>query len=203
MFQHLIARAVLGLGWVQRKSDGSQSWHDYLRKGVQVLCIERVMHRTRFSWRLGGGCLPGSVPRGCSPPSPTPPHPPPRCCCRTPAEPARPLTARSTAWSTAVVPNGVATGLDIGFSNYSLVFITLSFYVMCKSTTPLFLLFFAIAWGIEKPSWCVQLPWYNSSIPQRELMGCRAVMTHMRFLWVDPADAEAGLHCKDWSALAA
>lgn len=55
---------------------------------------------------------------------------------------------------TAVVPNGVATGLDIGLSNYSLVYITLSFYVMCKSTTPLFLLVFAIAWGIEKPSWC-------------------------------------------------
>jgi solute carrier family 35 protein C2 len=53
----------------------------------------------------------------------------------------------------SVVPNGIATGLDIGFSNYSLVFITLSFYVMCKSTTPLFLLTFAIAWGIEKPSW--------------------------------------------------
>ena len=52
-----------------------------------------------------------------------------------------------------MVPNGVATGLDIGFSNYSLVFITLSFYVMCKSTTPLFLLAFAIAWGIERPSW--------------------------------------------------
>ena len=50
----------------------------------------------------------------------------------------------------SVVPNGVATGLDIGFSNYSLVFITLSFYVMCKSTTPLFLLTFAILWGIEK-----------------------------------------------------
>ncbi|KAG7670945.1 hypothetical protein Ndes2437A_g04581 [Nannochloris sp. 'desiccata'] len=53
----------------------------------------------------------------------------------------------------SVVPNGIATGLDIGFSNYSLVFITLSFYVMCKSTTPLFLLTFAIIWGIEKPSW--------------------------------------------------
>lgn len=50
----------------------------------------------------------------------------------------------------AVVPNGVATGLDIGFSNYSLVFISLSFYVMCKSTVPLFLLAFAIAWGIER-----------------------------------------------------
>lgn len=49
-----------------------------------------------------------------------------------------------------VLPNGIATGLDIGFSNFSLVFITLSFYVMCKSTTPLFLLTFAIAWGIER-----------------------------------------------------
>jgi len=49
-----------------------------------------------------------------------------------------------------VVPNGVATGLDIGLSNTSLAFITLSFYVMCKSTTPLFLLTFAIIWGIER-----------------------------------------------------
>jgi solute carrier family 35 protein C2 len=52
-----------------------------------------------------------------------------------------------------VVPNGIATGLDIGFSNYSLVFISLSFYVMCKSTTPIFLLCFSFAWGIERPSW--------------------------------------------------
>lgn len=50
----------------------------------------------------------------------------------------------------AVFPNGVATGLDIGLSNYSLVFISLSFYVMCKSTVPLFLLAFAIMWRIEK-----------------------------------------------------
>lgn len=48
-----------------------------------------------------------------------------------------------------VVPNGVATGLDIGLSNTSLAFISLSFYVMLKSTTPLFLLTFAILWGIE------------------------------------------------------
>lgn len=52
-----------------------------------------------------------------------------------------------------VFPNGVITGLDIGFSNKSLVFITMSFYTMCKSTTPLFLLLFAFVWGIEKPSW--------------------------------------------------
>lgn len=49
-----------------------------------------------------------------------------------------------------MVPNGITTGLDIGFSNKSLVFINLSFYTMCKSTVPVFLLFFAFVWGIEK-----------------------------------------------------
>lgn len=51
---------------------------------------------------------------------------------------------------TAVFPNGVCTGLDIGLSNFSLALITLSFYTMCKSTTPVFLLMFAFLWGIEK-----------------------------------------------------
>ena len=49
-----------------------------------------------------------------------------------------------------VVPNGMATGLDIGLSNFSLSLITLSFYTMCKSTTPVFLLFFCFAWGLER-----------------------------------------------------
>jgi hypothetical protein len=53
----------------------------------------------------------------------------------------------------AVVVNGVSTGLDIGLSNYSLMLITLSFYTMCKSTTPVFLLMFAFIWGIER---CVE-----------------------------------------------
>lgn len=49
-----------------------------------------------------------------------------------------------------MVPNGVTTGLDIGFSNMSLVFITMSFYTMCKSTVPVFLLGFAFLWRIER-----------------------------------------------------
>lgn len=49
-----------------------------------------------------------------------------------------------------VAPNGVSTGLDIGLSLVSLHFITLSFYTMCKATSPLFLLFFAILWGLER-----------------------------------------------------
>lgn len=56
-------------------------------------------------------------------------------------------------YGTQVVPNGMCTGLDIGLSNFSLSLITLSFYTMCKSTTPLFLLLFAFVWGLEKPSW--------------------------------------------------
>lgn len=50
-------------------------------------------------------------------------------------------------------PAGVTTGLDIALSNQSLVFITMSFYTMCKSTTPVFLLFFAFIWRIERPCW--------------------------------------------------
>jgi len=70
------------------------------------------------------------------------------------------LIARSPSpplpWATycrVVLPNGITTGLDIGLSNKSLVFITMSFYTMCKSTTPVFLLLFAFAMRIERPSW--------------------------------------------------
>jgi drug/metabolite transporter (DMT)-like permease len=56
-----------------------------------------------------------------------------------------------------VLPNGVATGLDIAFSNTSFAFITLSFYTMCKSSAPLFLLLFAFIWRIETPTWSLAL----------------------------------------------
>ncbi|GLC42101.1 hypothetical protein PLESTB_000630800 [Pleodorina starrii] len=68
---------------------------------------------------------------------------------------AQRTTTRRMPWSDyfrLVVPNGIITGLDIGFSNKSMVYINLSFYTMCKSTVPVFLLFFAFVWGIEKPS---------------------------------------------------
>ena len=60
------------------------------------------------------------------------------------------LMRRRPCCAPAVVVNGVSTGLDIGLSNYSLMLITLSFYTMCKSTTPVFLLMFAFIWGIER-----------------------------------------------------
>jgi hypothetical protein len=39
-----------------------------------------------------------------------------------------------------VAPSALTFALDIGFSNYALVFLTVTFYTMCKSSAPLFLL---------------------------------------------------------------
>ncbi|KAI8898098.1 triose-phosphate transporter family-domain-containing protein [Globomyces pollinis-pini] len=51
-----------------------------------------------------------------------------------------------------VVPCGLATGLDIGLSNSSLKYVSLSFYTMVKSAAPVFILLFAYLFGLEKPS---------------------------------------------------
>ena len=51
-----------------------------------------------------------------------------------------------------IAPAGVITALDIGASNWSYVFISVSFYTVCKSTAPMFLLMFAFCARIEKPS---------------------------------------------------
>ena len=54
---------------------------------------------------------------------------------------------------TRISPCGAATGLDIGLSNMSLRFITLTFYTMCKSSVLGFVLLFAFLFRLEKPSW--------------------------------------------------
>eukprot|EP00892_Ulva_mutabilis_P004910 jgi/Ulvmu1/2791/UM140_0021.1 len=74
-----------------------------------------------------------------------------KCVAARTLDPGEPRTW--AVWTRTVLPNGVATGLDIGFSNLSLVFITLSFYTMCKSSAPLFLLLCAFIWRIESPTW--------------------------------------------------
>lgn len=63
---------------------------------------------------------------------------------------------RSMSWNDylkLVLPNGIITGCDIAFSNKSLVYISLAFYTMVKSSSPAFLLLFAFIWGLERPSW--------------------------------------------------
>lgn len=53
----------------------------------------------------------------------------------------------------SVGPTGLASGIDVGFSNWGLELVTISLYTMTKSTTIIFILIFAIILGLEKKSW--------------------------------------------------
>ncbi|GJJ73563.1 solute carrier family 35, member C2 [Entomortierella parvispora] len=55
------------------------------------------------------------------------------------------------SYVTQVVPCAIAAALEICMANASLMYITLSFYTMIKSSTPIWVLFFAFAFGLEKP----------------------------------------------------
>jgi solute carrier family 35, member C2 len=52
-------------------------------------------------------------------------------------------------WASISVPCGLVTSLDVGLSNLSLVSITITFYTMVKSSTPIFVLAWAYIFGIE------------------------------------------------------
>jgi len=52
-----------------------------------------------------------------------------------------------------LIPTGLISALDIGLSNWSLVYITVPLYTMVKSTSILFILFFALILRLEKMRW--------------------------------------------------
>ncbi|KAM0719104.1 hypothetical protein Q7P37_005009 [Cladosporium fusiforme] len=54
---------------------------------------------------------------------------------------------------TRIGPCGTATALDIGLGNFSLRFISLTFFTMCKSSVLAFVLLFAFLFRLEQPSW--------------------------------------------------
>lgn len=54
---------------------------------------------------------------------------------------------------TRLGPCGTATALDIGLGNFSLRFISLTFYTMCKSSVLGFVLLFAFLFRLENPTW--------------------------------------------------
>ena len=56
-------------------------------------------------------------------------------------------------WALVSVPCGLVTALDVGLSNLSLVSITITFYTMVKSSTPIFVLGWAYVFGIERITW--------------------------------------------------
>ena len=57
------------------------------------------------------------------------------------------------SWLRTIAPVGFFMGLDIGLSNISLVYITVSFYTLTKTTSLIFTLFVSFITGIEKFSW--------------------------------------------------
>ncbi|KAI7705003.1 TPT-domain-containing protein, partial [Hortaea werneckii] len=68
-----------------------------------------------------------------------------------PEEERKPLMTR-WFYFTRIGPCGTATALDIGLGNFSLRFITLTFYTMCKSSVLAFVLGFAFIFRLEKPT---------------------------------------------------
>ena len=56
-------------------------------------------------------------------------------------------------WITISIPCGAVTSADVGLSNLSMVFITITFYTMVKASTPIFVLGWAYLFGIERITW--------------------------------------------------
>lgn len=54
---------------------------------------------------------------------------------------------------TRIGPCGTATAMDIGLGNFSLRFISLTFFTMCKSSVLGFVLLFAFIFKLEHPTW--------------------------------------------------
>lgn len=54
---------------------------------------------------------------------------------------------------TRIGPCGTATAMDIGLGNFSLRFISLTFFTMCKSSVLGFVLLFAFLFNLEQPTW--------------------------------------------------
>ncbi|KAF9206399.1 Triose-phosphate Transporter, partial [Haplosporangium sp. Z 27] len=61
------------------------------------------------------------------------------------------------SYVTQVVPCAIAAALEICMANASLMYITLSFYTMIKSSTPIWVLVFAFFFKLEKPRWSLIL----------------------------------------------
>ncbi|XP_070600402.1 LOW QUALITY PROTEIN: solute carrier family 35 member C2 [Erythrolamprus reginae] len=70
-----------------------------------------------------------------------------RCC---PAAPGRALLPWA-AYLRQVAPTALSTALDVGLSNWSFLYITVSLYTMTKSSAVLFILLFSLVFKLEEP----------------------------------------------------
>lgn len=62
-----------------------------------------------------------------------------------------PLNLPWSVYLKNIAPIAIFSALDIGFSNWSLLFITISLYTMSKSTALIFVLLFSILFRLQKP----------------------------------------------------
>lgn len=60
------------------------------------------------------------------------------------------LTLTWPLYMRRIIPTGIASAADIGLSNWSLQYITISLYTMSKSTVILFIFFFSVLFKLEK-----------------------------------------------------
>lgn len=67
------------------------------------------------------------------------------CCTKKPR-----VTLPWPVYLRRIAPTALATALDIGLSNWSFLFITISLYTMTKSSAVLFILFFSLVFRLEK-----------------------------------------------------
>eukprot|EP00908_Phaeocystis_cordata_P012629 Transcript_23614.p1 GENE.Transcript_23614~~Transcript_23614.p1 ORF type:complete len:531 (-),score=209.62 Transcript_23614:33-1625(-) len=59
--------------------------------------------------------------------------------------------ASPRVWCLQIAPTGFAAALDIGLSNLSFLYISVTYYTIVKSTVPLWILLLSIAMGLQKP----------------------------------------------------
>ncbi|XP_042318119.1 solute carrier family 35 member C2 isoform X1 [Sceloporus undulatus] len=64
--------------------------------------------------------------------------------------PGRPLLPWG-AYLRQVAPTALSTALDVGLSNWSFLYVTVSLYTMTKSSAVLFILFFSLVFKLEEP----------------------------------------------------
>ncbi|XP_072852635.2 solute carrier family 35 member C2 isoform X2 [Pogona vitticeps] len=73
------------------------------------------------------------------------------CYCACAKRSARPPLLTWPAYLRQVAPAALSTALDVGLSNWSFLYITVSLYTMTKSSAILFILFFSLVFKLEEP----------------------------------------------------
>ncbi|EME81354.1 uncharacterized protein MYCFIDRAFT_155540 [Pseudocercospora fijiensis CIRAD86] len=114
-----------------------------------------------------------------------------------PEDPAtkKPLMTKSF-YLTRITPCGTATALDIGLGNFSLRFISLTFFTMCKSSVLAFVLLFAFIFRLESPTWKLCAVILSMTIGVILMVSGEATFNALGFILVMTASLCSGLR---WS----